>query len=207
MLSKVLELGDRQRDENEQGRRRQARRQDDRSSTAARSQKRWMPRSMGRANRINAPHVARHGRRRRTEEGQRTATMGQKTHPIGFRLGVIETWSSQVVRGEELREVAARGPEAQEVRQEEAQPRGRRRRRDRARRQQGEDQHLHRAPGHRHRQARRGRRDAQEGRPGAHRERGLPQHLRRSARPRPTRSSSPRTSRPSSSAASPSAAP
>ena len=35
--------------------------------------------------------------------------MGQKTHPIGFRLGVIKTWNSQVVRGEELREVAARG--------------------------------------------------------------------------------------------------
>ena len=30
--------------------------------------------------------------------------MGQKTHPYGFRLSVIQTWSSEVVRGQELRE-------------------------------------------------------------------------------------------------------
>ena len=104
--------------------------------------------------------------------------MGQKVHPIGFRLGVIKTWDSQVVRGEELREVAARGHQAPRVREEEAQPRRHLQGRDRARREQGEGQRPHRAPGHRHRQARRGHRDPQEGPPAAHRERGLPQHRR-----------------------------
>ena len=50
--------------------------------------------------------------------------------------------------------------------------------RDRARREQGEGQRPHRASGHRHRQARRGHRDGQEGPPEVHRERGLPQHRR-----------------------------
>ena len=51
--------------------------------------------------------------------------MGQKTHPIGFRLGIIKTWSSRWYEDEELRQVAARGHEAQGLHQEEAQPRRR----------------------------------------------------------------------------------
>ena len=50
--------------------------------------------------------------------------MGQKTHPIGFRLGIIKTGRS-VVRGEGLRQVAPRGPATQELHQEEAEARRR----------------------------------------------------------------------------------
>ena len=57
-------------------------------------QKRWMPRSMGRANRIHrrTSHVTVVVGRHRTKEH---LNMGQKTHPIGFRLGVIRTWTSK----------------------------------------------------------------------------------------------------------------
>ena len=116
--------------------------------------------SMGRANRINKPHQPPHGRRRRAANEDKDSNHGTENTSDRFPPRRHRDWSSQVVRGEELREVAARGPALKRVHQEEAQPRGHRRRRDRARRQQGEDQHLHRAPGHRHRQARRRRRDS-----------------------------------------------
>ena len=102
--------------------------------------------------------------------------MGQKTHPIGFRLGIIRGWTSKWYAEKNFAKWLHEDLQPQEVHQEEAQPRRRLVGRGRARREQGEDQHLHGAPGHRHRQARRGRRDAQEGSPGAHDERGLPEH-------------------------------
>ena len=48
-----------------------------------------MPRSMGRANRIN--HRTSHVTVVVTDE--EVDDMGQKTHPIGFRLGIIKTWT------------------------------------------------------------------------------------------------------------------
>ena len=52
--------------------------------------KRWRPRAMGRANRIlkKTSHIT-------LEVAEAQHLMGQKTHPIGFRLGVIRTWSSK----------------------------------------------------------------------------------------------------------------
>ena len=58
--------------------------------------RRWMARSMGRANRIRrrTSHVTvevdvPESKRRKGRQ------MGQKTHPVGFRLGVIRGWSSK----------------------------------------------------------------------------------------------------------------
>ncbi len=42
-----------------------------------------------------------------TRAAKERRSVGQKTHPTGFRLGIIKTWSLEVVRGEELRQVAA----------------------------------------------------------------------------------------------------
>mgnify|MGYP003693872737 CR=1 FL=1 len=50
--------------------------------------------------------------------------MGQKTHPIGFRLGSTRTWCVAVVRDQELRGAAARGREDPPVHQGSALPRG-----------------------------------------------------------------------------------
>ncbi len=47
-------------------------------------------------------------------------SMGQKTHPRGLRLGIIEGWDSQVVRQPRLRGAAARRFEAARVYQEAA---------------------------------------------------------------------------------------
>ncbi len=42
--------------------------------------------------------------------------MGQKVHPKGFRLGVIETWDSDLVRRQErIQRLDAGGPEGQEI--------------------------------------------------------------------------------------------
>ena len=132
--------------------------------------------------------------------------MGQKTHPIGFRLGVIKTWTLEVVRGEELREVAARGPQLKESSRRSC-------------------DHAGVAGVEIERAANKAKIIIYTARPGivigkrgagvemlkkevqALTENEVFMTSRRSARPRPTRSSSPRTSRPSSSAASPSAAP
>ena len=53
--------------------------------------KRWMPRSMGRANRIN--HRTSHLTVVVTDG--KSNNHGSETHPIGFRLGIIKTWSSR----------------------------------------------------------------------------------------------------------------
>ena len=138
--------------------------------------KRWMPRSMGRANRIN----------------HRTSHL---TVVVTRREGVGDTWDRKHIRSASASASSRRGRRSgtrrrttpsgctrtcklKALHQEEAQPRGRLLHRDRARGEQGEDQHPHRAPGHRDRQARRGRRDPEEGRPGADRERGVPEHHR-----------------------------
>ena len=151
------------------------------------------------------PHVARDGRSR--HRGVKERSHGTEDTSSWFPPRRHPRLELEVVRGEGLHEVAARGPAPQEVREAEAQPRRRRVGRDRARRQQGEGHHLHRAPRHRHRQARRGRRDPQERASRRSPTTRSSSTSRRSARPRRTRSSSPRTSRRSSSAASPSAAP
>ena len=145
-------------------------------STAAPIAKRWMPRSMGRANRINhthePPHGRRHGREVRTSHGSENTS--DRLPPRHHQDVVVA-----VVRGEELRQVAARGPEAQGAssRRSSTTPASSYIEIERAANKAKINIYTAR-PGHRHRQARRGRRDAQEGSPGADRERGLPQHQR-----------------------------
>ena len=91
--------------------------------------------------------------------------MGQKTHPYGFRLGVIKTWNCKWYEDKAVREVAPRGHPHQARGQGLPLQRQRRERRDRARRQQGQGHRLHGAPGHGDRQGRQGHRDAQERQP------------------------------------------
>ena len=43
--------------------------------------------------------------------------MGQKTHPVGFRLGIVKDWDSHLVRRRSTRGLAERGPHVREVHQ------------------------------------------------------------------------------------------
>jgi len=76
--------------------------------------------------------------------------VGQKTHPIGFRLGVIRTWSSKWYEEKRYAEwlhedikIRAFIGQAESCRDLED--------RDRAHGEQGEGERVHRSPGHRHR--------------------------------------------------------
>ena len=89
-------------------------------------------------------HRSPHHRRRRAH-GALGASMGQKVHPKGFRLGVIESERLEVVRAPRVSRAAARGSQAAQVPQGAPLPRRDLEGRDRARRQQGQDQHLYRA--------------------------------------------------------------
>ena len=111
-----------------------------------------------------------------------------------------------LVRAARLRRAPARGHQDPQVPEEAPLPRGHLQDRDRARRQQGEDQHPHRAARHRDRQEGRRDREAQAGARQAHRQGDASSTSTRCGGPTSTRSSSPRTSRCSSSAASRSAA-
>ncbi len=104
--------------------------------------------------------------------------MGQKVHPIGFRLGVIRSWESKWYEERNYAKWLHEDIKLREFVKEKLGQAGISADRDRARRQQGEDQRPHGAPGHRHRQARRRDRDHQEGPPGPHGERGLPERRR-----------------------------
>ena len=167
-------------------------------------QKRWMPRSMGRANRINhrsqPPHGGRHGR----EVG---TAMGQKTHPIGFRLGIIKTWSSRWYEEKNYAKWLHEDLKLKDFIKKKLQPRRRQRTsRSSAPRTRRRSTSTPRVPASSSASA------ARASRPSRRTSRRSPRTRSsstssRSARPRPTRSLSPRTSRRSSSAASPSAAP
>ena len=108
---------------------------------------------------------------------QREEDMGQKVHPIGFRLGSHQGLGEQVVRpAQGVRPAARRGPghpgpaQAAPL-QRQRQPGG-----DRAQPERGQADHPHGQAGHRHRQAGRGRRGAAAQPRGAHRQEGAGQH-------------------------------
>ena len=89
--------------------------------------------------------------------------MGQKVHPKGFRLGVIESWDSRWFARREYAELLHEDITHPQLPEEAPLPRRHLEDRDRARRQQGQDQHPHRAPRHRDRQEGRRDREAQGG--------------------------------------------
>ena len=82
-------------------------------------------------------HVDRSQRRR--EKGVSKATMGQKVHPIGFRLGFNKTWRSRWYAEKEYANLLHEDIAPEEGPQEALRPRRRLARRDRARGQQAED--------------------------------------------------------------------
>ena len=77
--------------------------------------------------------------------------MGQKVHPIGFRLGYTKTWRSRWYADKEYADLLHEDLALKDEPEEALQPRWRRSRRHRARRQQAAHHHLHVAPGHHHR--------------------------------------------------------
>ena len=102
--------------------------------------------------------------------------MGQKAHPIGFRLGTTRTWSSRWFATKELRGPAARGRQDPALHQGRALPRGHLADRHRALGQPRAHHHPHRAARDHHRpQGRRGR-EAQERAADADGQGDLPQH-------------------------------
>jgi len=93
--------------------------------------------------------------------------MGQKTHPVGFRLGVVRGWSSQWYSEKDFAKWLHEDIRLKKFVKEKLGHAGWHRSRLSAP-PTSEDQHLHRATGHRHWQARRRRRDLEEGSSGAH---------------------------------------
>ena len=87
--------------------------------------------------------------------------MGQKSHPRGLRLGIIEGWDSKWYAVAQLRGAAARGFEAARLYQAAALPCRHLADRDRADGQQGQDQYPYGASRNRDRQEGRGDRQAQ----------------------------------------------
>ena len=91
--------------------------------------------------------------------------MGQKTHPIGFRLGIIRTWDSKWFAAKNYSHVPPRRSQHEEVPEGEALSGRHLEDGDRAGGQQGqesEDEHLDLPARDRHRQERDGGRDTQE---------------------------------------------
>ena len=150
------------------------------------------------------PH---HGRRRRAPAAARRPERGTENPSEGLPPRDHRDLGLALVRAAGVRGAAARGHQDPQLPEEAPVPRGRLEDRHRARREQGEDQHPHRAPGHRHRQEGRGDREAQAGAGASSRARRCSSTSTRCAGPTSTRSSSPRTSPSSSSAASRSGAP
>ena len=187
------------------GRRRRALREARLRSTRARRRSASCRARMAAPPRVLKRTQPHHRRGRRAPQGRGGLIVGQKVHPKGFRLGVIESWDSRWFAQRTTR-AAARGHQAPQLPEEAPLPRRHLEDRDRARRQQGEDQHPHRAAGHRDRQEGRRDREAQAGARQAHAQGDASSTSTRCAGPTSTRSSWPRTSRCSSSAASPSAA-
>ena len=71
--------------------------------------------------------------------------MGQKTHPIGFRLGIIKTWSSRWYEEKNYAKWLHEDLKLKAFIKKKLHHAGVSLHRDRARREQGEDQHPHRA--------------------------------------------------------------
>ena len=102
--------------------------------------------------------------------------MGQKVHPIGFRLGFNKTWRSRWYAEKEYANLLHEDISSEEGPQEALRPRGRVAGRDRARRQQAEDLIFTSRPGIIIGRKGAGGRQAQAGDPEEDRQGGLHQH-------------------------------
>jgi small subunit ribosomal protein S3 len=107
----------------------------------------------------------RRGAKARLEEGE-GVTVGQKVHPFGFRLGFNKTWRSRWYSDRDYAKLLHEDSRCADA-EEAVRARRRLEDRDRARRQQAEDRHLHLAAGHHHRPQGHGSRQAEAGDPEA----------------------------------------
>mgnify|MGYP003693832587 CR=1 FL=1 len=112
--------------------------------------------------------------------------MGQKTNPIGLRLGIVKTWDSRWFAKQRLRRAAQGGPAHQAVPQEAPLPGRHLEDHHRAQGREGHDRHPHRASGPGHRPQGRAGRQAVRGDEAAHQEAGAAEHRGDQAR-RPRR--------------------
>ena len=102
--------------------------------------------------------------------------MGQKVHPTGFRLGFNKTWRSRWYADKDYAKLLHEDIKLRDDPEDALHARRRLEDRDRARRQQAEDRHLHLAPRHHHRPQGDGSRQAEAGDPEEDQPRGLHQH-------------------------------
>ena len=102
--------------------------------------------------------------------------MGQKVHPTRIPARLQQDLAVALVRRQGLREAAARRHQAARHAEDALHARRRLEDRDRARREQAEDRHLHLAAGDHHRAQGDGSRQAQDGDPEEDQPRGLHQH-------------------------------
>ena len=103
-------------------------------------------------------------------------TMGQKVHPIGFRLGYNKTWRSRWYAEKEYANLLHEDLALKKDLKKRFAHAGVSRGRDRARRQQAQDHHPHLAARHHHRPQGAGGRQAEAGGPEADGQGGLHQH-------------------------------
>ena len=127
---------------------------------------------MGRAYQVHQALGAPHGPSGRKGE----VGMGQKVHPIGFRLGFNKTWRSRWYAEKEYAKLLHEDLRLKKDLKKRFGHAGRVPGRDRARRQQAQDQHLHLAPRDHHRPQGAGGRQAEAGDPEEDRQGGLHQH-------------------------------
>ncbi len=106
-----------------------------------------------------------HHRHPRRALGKRASSHGSESPPVRLPPRRHQDVELEVVRGQELREVAPRGHPHQARGQGVPHEREHRGRRDRARRQQVQGHRLHGAARHGHRQGRQGHRDAEDRQP------------------------------------------